>query len=267
MKKLAAAAVLGLVSWTGAQAQTCGNHPLTVPLLAQGTIAAGTVTVSNDTTTLHVTIATTGAYTISQADVAVGATLAAIPQPGGQGPDPSQFPYRMSFSPATTSHTFDIPLGSTVIGSSLFIAAHAVVGVPCQAQKDAWGAGQLFPGAVACKQGGSGEDDGDDDHAESGGGGDRAATLRGTGHDEHGGGDGCSEQHHGDGAFRRGTWASHGEGDPCGDHHGDGSRALRGSGRGNNSGHDGHDDEGGCGGGSKPCGATYFVYVVNCMVE
>src|SRR3984893_9089349 len=168
MKKFAAAAVLGLVSWTGALAQTCGNHPLTVQLLAQGTIAAGTVTVSNDTTTLHVTITTTGAYTISQADVAVGAALADIPQPGGR-PDPSQFPYRMSFSPATTSHTFDIPLGSAAIGSSLFIAAHALVGVPCQGQKDAWGAGQLFPGSVACKQGGDGGDDGDDDHAAGGG--------------------------------------------------------------------------------------------------
>jgi hypothetical protein len=270
MKTLAAAVVLGLAGWTGAAGQSCGNHPLTVQLLAQGSVPAGTVTVSNDAATLHVTFTATGAWTFSQLDVAVGATLSDIPQTAGQ-PNTSQFPYRRSFSPATAGFTFDIPLGSTVIGSSVFIAAHASAGLPCQAKKDAWGAGQLFPGSPACQASGGGHegDDDDDDHHE---GGDRAARLGPTGHDDHGGGEGCSDEHdHGDSsAFRRGSSSSRGDDEPCGGEHGDRTRSLRRgaghSGHSGNDGHDGHDDEG-CGSTSTPCGATYFVYVVNCMVE
>jgi|SRR5580693_2584820 hypothetical protein len=273
MKSLAAAAVLGLVSWTGAAAQSCGNRPLTVQLLAQGTVPVGTVTAANDTTNLHITFTATGTWTFSQLDVAVGTALSDIPQTAAQEPIPSQFPNRMAFSPATTSFTFEIPRGSIGNGTPVFIAAHAVAGQPCQSQKDAWGAGQLFAGSPACPVSGGGhEGDGDDDHE----GGDRTARLGPTGHDEHGGGEGCSGEHdHGDSsAFRRGSSSSRGDDEPCGGEHGDRSRSLLGRGAGHSGhsgndghdGHDGHDDEG-CGSTSTPCGAMYFVYVVNCQVE
>jgi hypothetical protein len=283
MKQLAAATLLGLMSWTGAAAQSCQNSPLTVQLLAQSTIPVGTVTVSNDLTNLFVTFTATGTYTISQVDLAFGAALTDIPQTSSQDPIVSQFPNRRSFCPATTASTFTIPLGTLTPGTPIFIAAHANVAAPCQPSESAWGAGQLFAGSKVCTQGGSeGDDDGGD------GGGDHAATLRRSGN-EGDGGQGCGGGH-GDGS-RVGHlvgWDQHGGGDQCGGGHGgDASRVGRINGSdqhggqqcgghgdrsrlghlpGQDNGGDGHDDEGGnCG--SAQCGATYFVYVINCGAE
>src|SRR5580700_9122631 len=58
MKHFAAVAILSLWSWS-AQAQCTGSIPQTEALLVNGTTAAGSVVVSNDTANLIVTVSTT----------------------------------------------------------------------------------------------------------------------------------------------------------------------------------------------------------------
>jgi hypothetical protein len=289
MKQFAAIAVLGFWSWT-AHAQ-CSNNPLSVPLLAHGSIAAGMVTVANDTVNLYVTFATTGDWTMRRADVAVGSSPTDLPQSGGQ-PSLTQFPYRKSFSPEVVTFTFTIPLasiapaGTVSPGSSVLVAAHAALDSPTQGHMQAWGAGQLFPCSPACKQGG-----------ECDGGGDRAGRIRPG--DDGGGGD-CHGDHGdhqrgslmedgGGGGNQCGGGGDHGDhqggsllwdngggggddgGDQCGgDDHGDhgdhqgGSVQDGGGGGGGDDGHEGDDGGSDCKAG---CGATYFGYVVNCIIH
>jgi hypothetical protein len=207
MKQLAAIAFLSLWSWT-AQAQ-CVNTPGTEPLLANGSIPAGTVMVSNDLVNLYVTVATTGDFTISRLDVAVATTLAGIPQSGGQ-PNLSQFPYRQAFSPEITSYTFTIPLGTITLGTTVYVAAHASLDSPTQGHQQAWGAGTLFPCSQACTSS-SGCKGGDRSHinnGDGGGGGDDDCGCEGgdRSHINDGGGGDC---HRGDGAH---ALAQHGVG-------------------------------------------------------
>ena len=77
MKQLAAIAVLGVCCAT-AQAQ-CFNTPLTVALLAHGSIPVGSVTVSNDSTNLSVTFTAAAGWTIGRLDLAVATSLAGHP--------------------------------------------------------------------------------------------------------------------------------------------------------------------------------------------
>jgi hypothetical protein len=294
MKQLAAIAFLGLWSWT-AQAQNCViNTPGTEPLLANGSIPAGVVMVSNDQVNLYVTVATTGDFTISRLDVAVATTLAGIPQSGGQ-PNLSQFPYRQTFSPEVTSHTFPIPLGTITFGTTVYVAAHASLDSRTQGHQQAWGAGTLFPCSQACTSGGGGCEGDDGSHINGG----------------DGGGDGGGDCHHGDGAH---ALAQHGVGifddghggqqqcgggggDDHGDHQsvsplggngggGEGDNSCSGGGEDDHGGDQAHrrsashlnggsGDGGGDGGGDQHsggssdctagCGATYFTYVVNCV--
>ena len=286
MKQLAAIAFLGLWSWS-AQAQPCGvNNPLTHPLLANGSIPAGTVTVSNDQTNLYVTIATTGDFRISRLDVAVATTLAGIPQSGGQ-PNLSQFPYRQTFSPDVTSHTFTIPLGTITNGTTVYVAAHASLDSASQGHQQAWGAGTLFPCSQACTTGGGCDGEGDSSHINNGdGGGDchhgdrpHGLALHGAGvfDDGHGGqqqcGGGGGDDDHGDHQGLSPLWGnggggegdnscSGGGGDDDGDHaNGRSVSPLDGGGDGGGGDHSGGGND--C---TAGCGATYFTYTVNCSL-
>ena len=299
MKKLAAIAFLGLWS-VAAQAQFCAA-PFVDPLLAHGSIPAGTVTVGNDNVNLYVVFDTTGTdFTISRADVAVATSLAGIPQSGGQ-PNLSAFPYRQTFSPEVTTYTFTIPLASipATPGTMLVIAAHASLDSPTQGHQQAWAAGQLFPCSQACSQGGGCDDDhgdrahlrpgdghggdgdggGDDCHGE---GGDRAHSYKQLGikvfDDGHGGQGQCGgdDDDHGDSQKVTPLWDNGGGGDQngCGgggDDHGDRTHLRPGDGHGGDGGGDDggdhHHDDGGsdCQAG---CGATYFAYTVaKCFTE
>jgi hypothetical protein len=285
MKQLAAIAFLGLWSWT-AQAQPCTvNNPLTQPLLANGSIPAGIVTVSNDQTNLYVAVATTGDFKISRLDVAVATTLAGIPQSGGQ-PNLGQFPYRQTFSPDVTSLTFTIPLGSIAFNTTVFVAVHASLDSASQGHQQAWGAGTLFPCSQACTSGG-GCEGGDRTHVNDGGGGggdchhgdgQDGLALHGVGvfDDGHGGQQQCGggEDDHGDhqGSSPLGdNGGGGGEGDSCGgggdhgDHAHQRSRLSPQDGGGGDGGGDQHHSDGSndC---TAGCGATYFTYTVNCLV-
>jgi hypothetical protein len=295
MKQLAAIAILGL--WSGvAQAQTCIppapacaiQAPVTVPLLAQGTIPVGTVTVSNDKTNLYVTFATIPDWTITRADVAFSKTLAGLPQKNGQ-PDIKTFPYSKTFCPGATCVIFTIPLGTINQGDTLFIAAHASVDSPTQGHKQAWAAGTLFPGSAACKPGGGcGDGHSGSGMGASNGGGecDDSATRpknlinNGGGSDDDGDddGDSCSgsgggDSHHGDAVIiiNNGGGDDHGGGQKCGGsgggEHGDSSRGHVQNGGDGGGGDDHHGDgdksKGDCK--SSQCGATYFTYVANCI--
>jgi hypothetical protein len=292
MRKLAAIAILGLCSAV-AQAQPC-LPPLTpdcplqqkfsTPLLAHGTIPAGFVTVSNDTTNLYVTFATIPDWTIARADVAVAKTLAGIPQSNGQ-PDIKHFPYSKTFCPGATCVIFTIPLGTIKQGDMLFIAAHASLDSPTQGHKQAWAAGTLFPGSAACKPGGGcGDDHSGLGMGTSNGGGEcddstsrpRDLISNGGGGDDEGDRcDGESDHHgeHGDAIIvinNGGGDDDHGGGQKCGGgdsgHHGDssGGTVQNGGDGGGGDDHGGgdHKDHGDCK--RSQCGATYFTYMVNC---
>jgi len=167
MRQIAAIILLGLWSWT-AQAQSCTRSSLNVPLLAQGTIPAGAVTVANDSTNVIVTYTATGSWTLRQLDVAVATTPAGLPQGAGGLPELSQFAHRQSFHPEVAAYTFTIPLSSLggAEGASIYVAAHAAVHSPSVDQAHAWGSGKLFAGTAAESASGAGaaaavEDSGD----------------------------------------------------------------------------------------------------------
>ena len=288
MKQLAAIAILGL--WSGvAQAQTCvpptpvcrAQVPVTVPLLAHGTIPAGTVTVSNDKTSIYVTFATIPDWTITRADVAIATTLAGIPQSNGQ-PDIKHFPYSKTFCPGATCVIFTIPIGTIQQGNTLFIAAHASLDSKTQGHQQAWAAGTLFPGSAACKPGGGcGDGHSGFGMGASNGGGecdDSVVQPRdlisngGGGNDD---GDSCSGEsdhhgEHGDAIIvinNGGGGDDHGGGQQCGGgdsgHHGDSSGGtVQNGGDGGGDGGGDHKDNGDCK--RSQCGATYFTYTANC---
>jgi hypothetical protein len=272
MKRLLISIVLGLACCAAAFGR-CTSNPLTVNLVANGTTTDGTVTVTNDITNLYITVATTGTTTIDQLEAAVSLTLAGIPQTQNQAPIVADFPYHETFSPAVTTYTFTIPLGVAVPGTSLYIALHGIVTTPSTQsgyghgddnndnQQDAWGAGQLFPGSKACTQSGSGNGGG---YGGNGGGG-----YGGNGGDGHGNGgwnagNAISSMPHGGlsqisdygngGGNGRGDDGHGGNGGNGGGNDGNGGGC---GGNGGNGGNGGTGDNGGC-------GASYFVYTVNC---
>jgi hypothetical protein len=251
MKRLhVAVALAAALAASPALAQTCIGAPVTVPL-AQGATVVGNVTVSNDAQFLYVNYQTTGDWALSQLDLAVATSPGGIPQ-GSGGPDVASFPYRSQFNPAVTTYTFAVPLGSFTIGTQLAVVAHATATSPTQGTLSVWGAGLPFPGSAACSAcaGKGGDDDdhehcGDDHHGD-----DHNDCDHNDGHQ--GGSDSYASDggHHGSSSYGKGS--SHGDGDHHGDddHHGDGHDD------------DGHDDGGV--GNATGCGATYFLYVLNC---
>lgn len=112
-------------------------------------IDAGEVRIWNDETTLFVEYGTSGGWLLSEVHLHVAESLSGIPQKNGN-PIPGQFQYKSVFNPLTDSAIFEIPLDD-FLGTSLFIAAHAVVvrlnsqgGV--LARETGWGHGPGFPG-------------------------------------------------------------------------------------------------------------------------
>ena len=122
--------VLALALLPGAAlAHTC-NAPAQYPLYAGQTTLVGYVTVCNDGNNLTVTYDTTSSnWRISETHLAVGDQLSDIPQRNGN-PPPGQFPYKGTHNPPVTTVTYVVPksaIGPIGVGSTVFIAAHAVV--------------------------------------------------------------------------------------------------------------------------------------------
>src|SRR5512142_1245673 len=119
--------ILALALLQGAAlANTCDN-PAQYPLYAGQTTLVGVVKVCNDGNNLTVTYDTSSTgWPISETHLAVASSLNDIPQANGN-PIPSQFPYSGNHNPAVTTVTYTIPMSAIGAGSTVYVAANAVV--------------------------------------------------------------------------------------------------------------------------------------------
>ena len=99
--------------------------PTAVILLAGPTIAAVTITVSNDASFIYVTYTTANGWVLTQTHLYVG-DCAFIPVNNPGNPIPGQFPYSSAHNNVTT-YTYQIPIASIPLEGCGCIAAHAVV--------------------------------------------------------------------------------------------------------------------------------------------
>jgi hypothetical protein len=163
-RHLAASVVLlALFSLAGPAlaADVCGTATVTT-LYAGQTINAGTVTVSNDASSLYVEFSTSNGWHLTESHLAIATSLAGIPQTKSGNPKIGNFPYKRTYEPPVTSDTYVFSLDQLAVSlgldrftcgsTSLVIAAHAVVvqldgngGVI--SRETGWGAGSGFPGA------------------------------------------------------------------------------------------------------------------------
>ncbi|MGE3177649.1 MAG: hypothetical protein AB7O32_09275 [Vicinamibacterales bacterium] len=137
-----------LVTASPARAEVCGA-PMTTPLIAGQHYTSGSIILANDADHLYVQYATVEPWLISEAHAAVASTLAGIPQSRAGNPIPGRFSYSATFDPELSTYTFAIPIaGLFAEGSTVFVAAHAVVQAPREAggSQTAWGYGPDFPG-------------------------------------------------------------------------------------------------------------------------
>jgi len=130
-----------------AAAQPCGQTE-TVTLFGGQTIDTGTVTISNDGSSITITYATNDPWVITAVHLAVADSLAGIPQNSNSNPRPGHFPINTTYDPPVTSVTFIIPLGNFVPGETLYIGAQAEVSAPggSGGSQTAWGFGPRFGG-------------------------------------------------------------------------------------------------------------------------
>ena len=123
--------------------------PLSVPLVTRDGIQAGTVTVSNSTSTLRLDIVAQDGWTLEKVRAAAGTSLAVIPQSKAGQPQPESFPLRSKTESVTSVH-FSVPL-TVEPGTELLVAVMAEVRDKAkETQQDcgmepAWGAGTPFP--------------------------------------------------------------------------------------------------------------------------
>jgi peptidoglycan/xylan/chitin deacetylase (PgdA/CDA1 family) len=107
---------------------TCG--PAVTYQLTDGSRTAGSVSISNDATTLYVTYAITAQHWwMSDSRLAVARTAAEIPKDDDGQPAPWSFPYSGVHEPPITSYAYTIPLSSVGAqgGSKIVVAAMAGV--------------------------------------------------------------------------------------------------------------------------------------------
>lgn len=104
-------------------------HPVSVPLLAGQDIPVGTVEISNDGSSLHVTYTLENGWCMTESHLAVATDVAEIPQTKKKNPIPGQFAYGDFYDPCVTTDTFIILLSDIPADSdeTLYVAAHAAV--------------------------------------------------------------------------------------------------------------------------------------------
>lgn len=119
--------------------------PAIVDFMAGQNMLAGSVTVGNDAENLYVTYTTTNGWEIKAIHLYVGEP-ALVPMNKGGSTQPGQYPYKNSFSPNVTTHTYIIPLSK--LPECVLVAAHAeVVKVEngrVVKSETAWGNGERF---------------------------------------------------------------------------------------------------------------------------
>jgi hypothetical protein len=112
---------------------------------------AGDITVASDGTYLFVMYTTADGWKLTETHLAVGATVADIPQTKSGSPKNGQFAYSSTHNGVTT-YVYAVPLASVgaTAGSTVTIAAHAVVTqdgtTTTKRTETAWGEGTQFEG-------------------------------------------------------------------------------------------------------------------------
>jgi hypothetical protein len=142
----AAAALVALPA--PAQADVCGESH-TTPLIAGQHYTSGAIRIANDESNIYVQYQTDEPWFISEAHAAAASTLDGIAQSKTGNPIPGRFAYSATFDPEVSTYTFVIPTsGLFTEGSTVYVAAHAVVQAPKSAggSQTAWGQGPDFPG-------------------------------------------------------------------------------------------------------------------------
>ncbi|HEV3076403.1 MAG TPA: hypothetical protein VHB47_18415 [Thermoanaerobaculia bacterium] len=135
------------VATVPAVADQCGNSDQ-VTLFGGQTIDTGTVTVTNDASSVTVTYATNDPWVITAVHLAVADSLAGIPQNKNSNPLPGHFAINTTYNPPVTTVTFIIPIDNITSLQSLFIGAQAEVQAPGGqgGSQTAWGFGPRFGG-------------------------------------------------------------------------------------------------------------------------
>lgn len=118
----------------------------TVPLLAGQYTAVGTVTISDDGTSLFVTYRTSDDWLLGETHLAIAVDPAGIPQTRSSNPKVGQFDPGVLPS-SVDAHTiiYEIPLPADA--QTVYIAAHAVVTSVNGQEETAWGEGIAFSGS------------------------------------------------------------------------------------------------------------------------
>jgi len=103
------------------------GEPTVTDLIASQHIKVGTVTVWNDGTYLYVQYSTMLGWFLTETHLAVATSMGDIPQTCGGNAIPGLFPYQTIHDPWVTEYTYVIDLNGWSVGTTLYIAAHAVV--------------------------------------------------------------------------------------------------------------------------------------------
>lgn len=149
--------LVSAVSATSA-APLCGA-PTVTDLRAGQTVDAGDVSVANDSANVYVTFTTNGGWVLTETHVAMVTSSTLFPVTKTGNPKIGNFPYKTTHAPAVTTYTYTfdrsvlaaaLGLSSLDAGTTLFVAAHAVVQLPNAGgtvqQETGWGQGTPFPG-------------------------------------------------------------------------------------------------------------------------
>lgn len=124
----------------------CDDVPTQTDLIAGRFIDSGDVVVASDGTFLYVTIITENGWSLTETHVAVGDTLADIPQNRSGCPQNGLFPYSSTHN-GSTMHVVAIPLNSFNHDQTITVAVHAVVQKTNgnrRLTETAWGEGSRF---------------------------------------------------------------------------------------------------------------------------
>lgn len=120
--------------------------PQTIPLIAGQHISVGTVTVDSTPSHLSVSYQTTGGWVITETHLDVAVSYSGLNTTKKGNPIPGKFRYKTTHPTPVNTVTYNIDASQWVEGTSLYLAAHAVVISP-GGSETAWADGLDFPGA------------------------------------------------------------------------------------------------------------------------
>lgn len=117
---------------------TCGDAAVT-PLIADETVAVGSVEVTQDGAQIYVVYRTDPGWPIHKTALFVGSSLADLPTTGGGNPQVGRFPHTASHG-GTNEVVWAVPLAS-LSSPEIVVAAFAEVG---EGREGAWGEGEAI---------------------------------------------------------------------------------------------------------------------------